>query len=88
MAVKRPHQAAYWQVELAHDRDRHAEIKAWCRSNITPAPRCVTWIAPQAPRAGVEWYDGNRSTTETWHFSRHEDAVMFDMVWNDAWQER
>jgi len=85
MAVVRPHQAVYWQVKLGFDLDRRAEIKRWCGANIVPQMRGIAWVGPRLP-SPTDWWD-RRETEEIWHFSRYEDAVMFDMVWGEvSWQ--
>jgi hypothetical protein len=82
MPVRRPHQAAYWQVTLPIDADLRPARRRWCRSNIAAVPGRINWIAPSSLRVTDSWSrpDG---LGEIWHFAQHEDAVMFEMVWKD-----
>lgn len=80
---RRPHQAAYWQVELVFDPARRGALRDWCRCNVAPVPDHISWMSPRPPTEDERFLaivDATR-LTETWRFHRHDDAVMFEMVW-------
>lgn len=80
MSVRRPHQAAYWQVTLAAAPELLAQRRQWCRGNVAPLPLRVAWLGPGLPSAFVR--PGRLDHEEIWHFARHEDAALFDMAWS------
>lgn len=86
MAAK-PHQAAYWEVDLPLDPELRAARRDWCRLNVAAVPNGLPWISPRQPTEDGEfgaWWRGDPGATETWRFARHEDAVLFEMVWRAA----
>lgn len=80
---RRPHQAAYWEVELVFDPARRGELRNWCRGNIAPVRDHISWMAPRPSTEDDQFraWRGDPGVTETWRFHRHDDAVMFEMVW-------
>ena len=84
MPISRPHQAVYWQVRLAPAAELRIERRRWCRNNVEHALGKISWIAPASRKATDPWpWDTIDTEEEIWHFARYEDAVMFEMVWQE-----
>lgn len=74
-----------YKVLLPFDPDSRSQKRIWCQQNLLPfLENKPSWVAPRPP-SPFNYADAYSSsvTDEIWNFRREEDAVMFDMVWND-----
>jgi hypothetical protein len=80
--VRKPHQAAYWEVTLARNEAAWAARRAWCRDNLAVVGGRLPYLFPRA--VDLE------GSAEVWRFAHHGDAVLFGMVWagETTWQDR
>lgn len=70
-----------WKVELPMAQNLRDTRIEWCKRNIGVGAR-PSWIAPKLITE-KEWWWHSKNEPEAWCFREHEDAVMFDMVWNE-----